>query len=142
MTCAKAHSSSVDGNSTDTWYAVSQIETTSRKMARRELHQPESCQPYLLAAEEKFLVVWRLGWDAWISPVGEPTNLGKSHLPTERLLPRPTDTTSLVPRYFLRRLFITASLVTNPGHTLRALIKQFAFSFFPSISSKEHRVWA
>lgn len=36
-----------------------------------------------------------------------------------------------------------SDLITNPGHILRALIKQFAFSpFLSSISLKDYRVWA
>lgn len=71
-------------------------------MASQELHQPEGSQAVALhlVAEEKFLVVRRLVWNAWISCIGEPTNFGKSPLPTERLLYKSTDMTSLVQRYF------------------------------------------
>lgn len=50
------------------------------------------------------------------------------------LIFNPADTTSLVLRLCYEGFFIPADchsdLVTNPGHTLRALIKQFAF-FLP-----------
>lgn len=81
-------------------YVVSSMKTTPYKTVSPGASPARRQKPYLLAAEEKFLVVGRLVWNAWISPIGEPTNFGKSPLPTERLLYRPTDTTSSGPRYF------------------------------------------